>query len=101
MPDTWSRSSQEQPLRIVDDSTLWAYDPTPNPLAAVAALTFATLTIAPPAQVPGTSSRVDQAPGMTADWRAELKARYKAMPKTSWFKAAHEGRSLGGPIKIS
>src|SRR6266702_6387519 len=42
-----------------------------------------------------TTSRVSQMPQTVEDSRAALKARYKAMPKTDWFKAAHEDRSLG------
>jgi hypothetical protein len=106
MPNTQSRSSQEDPLRMMepDNSTRWAHDPIPNPVTAVGVLTLTTLTIAPPAYVeptPVTSSPADQAPAMSVDWRAELKARYKAMPNTTWFRAAHEGRSLGESMKIS
>lgn len=48
-----------------------------------------------------TTSRVSQTPSTAEDWRAALKARYKAMPNTAWFKAAHEDRSLGEAVKIS
>lgn len=108
MPDTKSLASQDDPLRMVEDSTLWECerDPIRNPIAALPALSLTTLTIAPPSHVPGQapatiSSDQAQAPATTAEWRAELKARYKAMPNTAWFRAAHEGRSLGESTKLS
>ena len=79
-------------------------DPVSAATNAAAALTLTTtLTIAPQpvAEAPLTSSCVGQAPSVTVDWRAELKARYKAMPHKAWFKAAHQGRSLGGSLKIT
>jgi hypothetical protein len=48
-----------------------------------------------------TTSRLSQAPVTIADARTALKARYKAMPNTEWFKAAHEDRSLGEAVKIT
>lgn len=48
-----------------------------------------------------TTSRISQAPRAIEDGRAALKARYKAMPDTAWFKAAHEDRSLGEAVKIT
>ena len=109
MLDTQSASSQGERRKIVDDNTAWDNPPfsevlpegrSANPIAAVAALTLTTLTIPAPFD-PGllTAVPADQAP-VRADWRAELRARYDAMAKTSWFRAAHEGRSLGDPIKI-
>ncbi len=40
-------------------------------------------------------------PTNQTDWRAELKARYAAMPRAAWFRAAHQGRSLGEGMKIT
>jgi|WetSurSiteA1Bulk_404760.scaffolds.fasta_scaffold212771_2 hypothetical protein len=104
MPNTQSYSSQESVPRVVewDDRTYSGFPPLPNLLAGQAGTFNQTIpTTTPATQTPATDSRADQASGTTVDWRAELKARYRAMPRTSWFKAAHEGRSLGGSVKIS
>lgn len=67
--------------------------------------TSPTMSLAPPPVVSPysaeTTSRASQTPGSIEDARAALKARYKAMPHTAWFKAAHENRSLGEAVKIT
>jgi len=108
--DTQSRSSQEQrepalPLEP-DDSTFYDAPLGHNPAAAIAVLALSTVTIASPVRVhsllrPEVTTSVTNPLPDPADWRTELKARYKAMPQTAWFKAAHEGRSLGESVKIS
>jgi len=107
--DTQSRSSQEQrePTLPLDESTFPEAELGHNPLAAIAALALSTVTITPPpVQIqafprPELTTSVTNPLANPADWRAELKVRYKAMPQTPWFKAAHEGRSLGESLKIS
>ena len=102
MPDTQSYSSQAPAPRIVswDDRTCWENRSLARHLGEVGR----TSNERPPTthwtQPLATDSPVDQTPGTNADWRAELKARYRAMPRTSWFKAAHEDRPLGGSVKI-
>lgn len=106
-------SSQNEPITVeaseYSTSWEWGQESLLDPMPALAAEALS-LGIVPsqsrmtslqsdyPAK---TDSAVSQAPTATADWRAELKARYKAMPKTAWFKTVHEDRSLGESIKIS
>jgi hypothetical protein len=89
-----------------DDSTF--YEPVlgHNPVAAIAVLALSTVTLAPTPQLhslprPEVTTSVTNPLPNSEDWRVELKARYKAMPETAWFKAAHEGCSLGESLKIS
>lgn len=34
------------------------------------------------------------------DWKAELRARYDAMPNTNWFRQSHENKSMGDPLYV-
>lgn len=116
--DTQSRSSQEQmePTLPFDLDAGTFYQPglDHNPVAAVGMLAQSTATSAIALQTWPVNSAGDQSASSAdaatsftnplrgpRDWRVELKARYKAMPRTAWFRATHEGRSLGESIKIS
>src|SRR6266496_530414 len=57
--------------------------------------------VSPPYSTNTASSVSQQSVGIIEDARAALKARYERMPNTAWFKAAHEGRSLGEAIKVT
>jgi hypothetical protein len=37
----------------------------------------------------------------TDAWKAELRSRYDAMPRTAWFRDAHENKSLGEPVQVA
>lgn len=120
MPDTQSVSSQGEsemlakwcdqtaPIRVSGCEGTGA-DPASVNLAAVAVLTLTTLAIPAPssphmlrsAAMTTSTQSASQAQVAVVDAKAELKARYKRMPKTAWFKAAHENRSLGEPLKTS
>lgn len=83
---------RQDSLSLLNNSSIPAPDP-----PRTESLTNAGLLSEYPAE---TTSPVSQSPAAMSDWRAELRARYRAMPETAWFKAAHENRSLGEAIKV-
>jgi hypothetical protein len=111
MTNTWPHSSQKG-AAIIAEQDLQAAPASPT--LALAAITLSvpvhTLTAAPAAPPPpavdicstdtAATPLSSPTPQLSEDWRADLKARYKAMPTTTWFKTAHEGRSLGDTIKV-
>jgi hypothetical protein len=68
-------------------------------LTAVGALTLWSA----PAELQAAAPQSLTAPrtaGQGVDWKAELRARYAAMPNAAWFRRAHENKSLGEAIRI-
>ena len=86
-PD-WAAGS----VSFIDSSRIVFAQRTASVAAPTTVSPYSAETTSPVSQTPRTNEQ---------EARAALKARYKAMANTAWFRAAHEDRSIGEAVKLT